>query len=62
MKVPRTTKMNVIVALNMLQRLKQPRLRYRVKLWIMATPVSQLIRLAFSTASHAQKPPQPSTT
>ena len=62
MNVPSTTKMNVMVAANMLQRLKMPRLRYIVKLWIIATQVSQLMRLAFSTASHAQKPPQPRTT
>ena len=61
-KVPSTTKMKVTVADSMLQRLKMPRLRYIVKLWIMATHVSQLMRLAFSTASHAQKPPHPSTT
>ena len=62
MNVPSTTKMKVMVALNMLQRLKHPCLRYIVKLWMSATPASQLIRLAFSTASQAQKPPQPSTT
>ena len=62
MNVPSTTKMKVTVAVNMLQRLKMPCLRYMVKLWIMATQVSQLMRLAFSTASHAQKPPQPRTT
>ena len=62
MKVPSTTNTNVAVAANMLQRLKQPRLRYTVKLWIMAMAVSQLMRLAFSTASHAQNPPQPRTT
>ena len=46
----------------MLHRRKMPCLRYIVKLWIIATAVSQLKRLAFSTASQPQKPPQPSTT
>ena len=62
MKVPSTTKMKVAVAASMLQRLKQPRLRYIVKLWTSATAASQENRLAFSTASQAQKPPHPSTT
>ena len=62
MNVPSTTKMNVMVAANMLHFLKQPCLRYIVKLWIIATDVSHENRLAFSTASHAQKPPQPRTT
>ena len=62
MNVPSTTKMKVMVAANMLHRRKMPCLRYIVKLWIIATAVSQLKRLAFSTASQPQKPPQPSTT
>ena len=62
MNVPSTTKMKVMVAANMLHRLKLPRLRYMVKLCTMAIAVSQLMRLAFSTASHAQNPPHPSTT
>src|SRR3954464_11855941 len=44
------------------QYLKMPRRAVRMAEWIRAVPVNQGKMLAFSTGSHAQYPPQPSST
>ena len=61
MKVPRMVSENVDTRSDRFHTRSIPRRSCTITEWTKAVPVSQGRKEAFSTGSHAQKPPHPST-
>ncbi len=59
--VPSSVSTNVMMMRTMFQSLKMRRRSWTWIEWMNAVPVSQGMKAAFSTGSHAQYPPQPSS-
>ena len=62
MNVPKMLSRNVPMMSPRFQRLSIPRFSWIITEWRKAVIVSQGRKLAFSTGSHAQYPPHPSST
>ena len=59
--VPRSERLNVMIASSTVQILKQPRFSVTARLCMSAVPVSQGMNEEFSTGSQNHQPPQPSS-
>ena len=59
--VPRSERLNVMIARSTVQILKHPRFSVTASEWIRAVPVSQGMKDEFSTGSQNHQPPQPSS-